>query len=84
MVLRAQKWYDNDDDEERLMHSKSNIIEIMINDEAHEVIKNFLIHLKIDIEVIWNGRKAVSLFFIMFIYWLWFIDYDYVYLLYLL
>ena len=50
------------------MHSKSNIIEIMINDEAHEVIKNFLIHLKIDIEVIWNGRKAVSLFFIMFIY----------------
>ena len=48
MVLRARKWYDNDDDddEERLMHSKSNIIEIMINDEAHEVIKKLFDSLK--------------------------------------
>ena len=28
------------------MHSRSEKIEIMINDEADEVIKNFLIHLK--------------------------------------
>ena len=33
-----------DNDEERVMHSKSDNIEIMINDEADEVIKNFLIH----------------------------------------
>ena len=47
MVLRARKWYDNDDDdEERLMHSKSNIIEIMINDEAHDVIKKLFDSLK--------------------------------------
>ena len=30
------------------MHSKSSNIEIMISDEADKVIKNFLIHLKID------------------------------------
>ena len=46
MVLRARKWYDNDDDEELLMHSKSNIIEIMINDEAHDVIKKLFDSLK--------------------------------------
>ena len=34
------------------MHSKSDNIEIMISDEADEVIKNFLIHLKIDIKKI--------------------------------
>ena len=36
------------------MHSKSDNIEIMISDEADEVIKIFLIHLKIDIKVIYN------------------------------
>ena len=41
-----------DNDEEHVMHSKSNDRKIMINDEADEVIKNFLIHLKIDIKVI--------------------------------
>ena len=36
------------------MHSKAVNIEIMIKKEADEVIINFLIHLKIDIEIIWN------------------------------
>ena len=36
------------------MHSKSDSIGIMINDEADEVIKNFLIHTKTDIKIIWN------------------------------
>ena len=32
------------------MHSKSNNIEIMISDDADEVIKNFLVRLEIDIK----------------------------------
>ena len=36
------------------MHSKSNNIEIIINDEADEVIKELFDSLKIDIKVIWN------------------------------
>ena len=55
-------------DEERLMHSKSDDIKIMINDEAKEVIKNFLIHSKVDIKIIWNQCKVVSLSLIMLIY----------------
>ena len=43
-----------DNDEERVMHSKSDNIEIMINDEANDVIKNLLIHSKTDIKIIWN------------------------------
>ena len=39
---------------ERVMHSKSDKIEIMINVEANEVIKILLIHSKIDIKIIWN------------------------------
>ena len=35
-----------DNDEERVMHLKSNKIEIMINDKADEVIKNFFDSLK--------------------------------------
>ena len=31
-------------DEEHIIHSKSDNIKIMINDEADEVMKNFLIH----------------------------------------
>ena len=42
---------DDDNDEERVIHSKSDNIKIMISDEADEVIGNiFLIHLKIDIK----------------------------------
>ena len=40
------------DGEERAMHSKSDNIEIMISDEANEVINIFLTHLKTDIEII--------------------------------
>ena len=43
-----------DNNEERVMHSKSDNIENMINDEANEVIKNLLIQSKIDIKIIWN------------------------------
>ena len=41
-----------DNDEEHVMHSKSDNMEIMIGDEADEVIKILLIHLKIDIKII--------------------------------
>ena len=34
------------------MHLKSDNIEIMISDEADEVVKKFLIHLKIGIKII--------------------------------
>ena len=44
-----------DNDEERVMHSKSDHIEIIINDEAMNLQRNFSIHLKIDIKIIWNG-----------------------------
>ena len=37
-----------DNDEQRVMHSVSDNIEIVINDEADEVIKELLIHLEID------------------------------------
>ena len=35
------------------MHSKSDNIEIMVSDEADEVMKNFLIHVKVDIKIIY-------------------------------
>ena len=41
-----------DNDEEHVMHSKSDNIEIMINDNRDEGIKNFLIHLNIDFKII--------------------------------
>ena len=41
-----------DNDEKHLMHSKSDNIEIMINEEADDVIKELLVHLKIDIKMI--------------------------------
>ena len=55
-----------DDDEERVMYSKSDSIEIMIDDEADEV-KNFLIDLKVDMKKK-NLQKIASLSLIMFIY----------------
>ena len=36
------------------MHSKSDNVEIMIKDEANELMKNLLIYSKIDIKIIWN------------------------------
>ena len=41
-----------DNDEKHVMHSKSDNIEIMINEEADDVIKELLVHLKIDIKMI--------------------------------
>ena len=43
-----------DNNEERVIYSKSDNIEIMTNDEADEVLKNFFILLKINIKIIWN------------------------------
>ena len=51
------------------MHLKSDNIEIMSSDEADEVTKNFLIHLKIDIKIIQNQWEVVSLSSIMFNYY---------------
>ena len=39
--------------EQCVMHSKSDNIEIMVSDEADEVIKNFLIHVKVYIKIIY-------------------------------
>ena len=41
-----------DNDEKHVMHSKSDNIEIMINEEADDVIKELLVHLKIYIKMI--------------------------------
>ena len=46
-----------DNDEEHLIHSRSDIIETMINDEATEVIKELFDSLKnnhSDIKITWN------------------------------
>ena len=50
------------------MHSKTDNIEIMISDEADEVIRNFLIHSKLNIQIIYNQWEVVSLFSIMSTY----------------
>ena len=36
------------------MHSKNDNIDIILSDEVDDVIKNFFIHLKIDIKIICN------------------------------
>ena len=41
-----------DNDEERVMHWKSDNVEIMISDEADEVIKELFDSLKIDSKII--------------------------------
>ena len=41
-----------DNNEEHIMHSKIDNTDIASNDEADDVIKNVLIHLKIDIKII--------------------------------
>ena len=41
-----------DDDEERVIHSKSDNIKTVINDEAERVIERILNHSKIDIKII--------------------------------
>ena len=53
-----------DNDEERVIHSKSDSIEIRINDEADRVIEGN------NIKIIWNRRKVMSLSLIMFRYYI--------------
>ena len=45
----------HDNDEELVMHSKSDNIEIMISNVTDELQKNYLIHLRTYIERIYNG-----------------------------
>ena len=56
-----------ENDEEHVMHSKNHDIKITMNDDAVKLWKNFLIHLKIDIKIIWNQWKGGSVYLIMFI-----------------
>ena len=51
----------DDYDEERVMHSKSDNIEIMISDEADEVITKLFHLLKNKYQNIWNHSKVVIL-----------------------
>ena len=57
----------SNNNEERVMHSSCNNLEIMINDEADEVIKQLFDSLKIDIKIIWNRWKIVIMSSIMLI-----------------
>ena len=57
-----------DNEEEPVMHWKSDNIEIMSSDEVDEVVTERLIHLKIDIKIISNQLKVAVLSLIMFSY----------------
>ena len=46
----------DDNDEEREMHSKSDNIEIMINDKAGEIIEELFESLKKDIKISWKNQ----------------------------
>ena len=46
----------DDNNEEHLMHSKSNTRDIMINDKADEVKEELFKSLVIDIKIIWENR----------------------------
>ena len=51
------------------MHLKSNNVEIMMNDEADEVMEKVLNHSKKDIKIIYKSRcEVVSLTSVMFIH----------------
>ena len=54
------------DDEERLMHSKNDNIEIMMNDEAYEVIKKLFVSLKNKYQNNLESMKDSGLSLIMF------------------
>ena len=55
----------DDNDEECVMHSKNDNVEIIISDEADEVIKNLFDSLKCRYQNIW---KVVNLYQIIFSY----------------
>ena len=46
-----------DNDEERVKHSKRDNVEIMINDEVDEVIKERFDSLKNDTKIVWNRSR---------------------------
>ena len=46
----------DDNDEEREMHSKSDNIEIMMNDETDEVIEELFEHSTKDIKICWKNQ----------------------------
>ena len=58
--------FEDDNDEEHIVHSKSDNIKIMISDEVDEVIKNSSIHLQTDIKIIYSWWEVVSLSPVMF------------------
>ena len=52
------------------MHLKRDNIEIMINEEADDVIKELLIHLKMDIKMIQNREsQSVSFHYVQLLYY---------------
>ena len=57
-----------DNDEERIMHSKSDNIKIIINNESDEVIKELFDSLDYRYRVICNQWKVVTLSSLIFIY----------------
>ena len=46
-----------DNDEERVKHSKRDNVEIMMNDEVDEVIKERFDSLKNDTKIVWNRSR---------------------------
>ena len=54
---------EDDNDEERVMHSKSDNIEIMISDKADEVIKNLFDSLKSRYQNDLESMRASKFFF---------------------
>ena len=59
-----------DNDDERVMHSKSDNIKIIINNESDEVMKELFDSLDYRYRVICNQWKVVTLSSIIFIYWI--------------
>ena len=56
----------DDNDEERVIHSKSDNVEIMTSDEAHQVIKKLFDSLKIRYQNNLESMRGSNLSWIMF------------------
>ena len=69
-ISTSSKLYvSKDNDEECVMHSKSDNIEIMIKYKADEVIEHYFSHFYLDIEMDWKHQWNVAiLYLILFIY----------------
>ena len=55
IIVSSKDDYDKDNDEEHVMHSESDSIEIMVNDEADEVKGELFNHSLMDIKIIWKN-----------------------------